>query len=196
MDISKILLNNRESNYIQNNSHYLAADVILIDKSQGNVPPILYQLKKEEFDQIDQFYTKSGDYFFQNPFTRIGIINSIEETKKMITLDDGSTVSYNYLIVIFEYSDNEINYLQEEIFKTSLHTLIDAICLRKKIVPSSLFTIYYSILNQRLDCTIELEPNNLNLSEIKQLAERSIPKQLNSNLSNSPIEKLLFIVQI
>ena len=91
------------------------AEVVLMDKTNEAVTPLLYQLKKEALYGNDDLATLPRDVVTMqsDAFMMIGEVVEIDKKKKMITLSNNNTVSYNHLIVAVgsksQFSDSDHN---------------------------------------------------------------------------------------
>lgn len=117
-------------------SQHFFAEVVLLDKTQEALNPLLYQLKKEAICGNDDLASIPKEFvnIQQDAFMMVGEVVGFDKKKKFITLSNGNTVSYNYLIVA---ANPQSSYTEVELnreFSDGLQSLIDA--LRVKKVPT------------------------------------------------------------
>ncbi len=73
----------------------LHSEVVLLDRSQDPLQPVLYQLCKD-INEIKASHTIQLD---KDAFSPLGLVLSIDRTRKQIILENGTTVTYMYMIV-------------------------------------------------------------------------------------------------
>lgn len=112
----------------------LFAEVVLIDKTQPSLNPLLYQLKDTALPLEQQLpFLKQGFLGPQDAFVHLGDVASIDKKKKQIILNNQTIVAYNYLIIAsgsksnFSHSEHELE------FCNGLQALVDAMRMRRKI---------------------------------------------------------------
>ena len=117
-------------------SKHMVAEVVLIDKSQSALRPLLYQLKKNSLSEtsVDKAIQDGGLVSVdRDAFMMVGEVLSIDKKKKMIHLSNQNTVSYKHLIVA-----------NDEEFSHAIHALIDALKVQKKIPSLSSLDRYHA----------------------------------------------------
>lgn len=136
MEMGKVVITHPEFKDLQNEPLllHLFSEVILLDKSNSNTRPLIFQLRDElrpslaNFDQLQNF---SGR--FEDAFVYAGEMLELHIEKKSVTLTNGITYSYGRLITAT--SDRTSLEIQ-----TLLHTLKNALLLEtlcvQQIMPT------------------------------------------------------------
>jgi hypothetical protein len=115
---------------------HIFADILLIDKTQDTLKPLLYQIKKDALLETDDFTTlKRNGYFSidRNAFMMIGTVVEIDKKNKMIHLCSEDTVSYNHLILASGIHPPPFGCVKDEEFVAGLHALLEALKVRKNL---------------------------------------------------------------
>lgn len=137
---------------------HVFADIILIDKTQDSLKPLLYQIKKDALVDSDDFMTlKRNGYFSidRNAFMMIGSVISIDKKKKMIYLNNEDTVSYNHLILASGIHPPPFGCAKDEEFVAGLHALLEALKIRKNL-PECLLSPEIHELTEKFRLPIKL----------------------------------------
>jgi NADH dehydrogenase len=116
-------------------SQHIFAEVVLIDKTQKSLQPILYRLKKEPGSSHNDLMDVKRHLtsIQRDAFMLVGDVLSIDKKKKMIYLANNNTVSYNYLIVASGPKHSFEGSNHEEEFAVGLQTLADALKIQKEL---------------------------------------------------------------
>nr|NGY94527.1 hypothetical protein [Neochlamydia sp. AcF84] len=114
-----------------NMSQHAFAELILIEHIPGGAAPLCYILKNDKI--FNEVLPENFQYLLSTldraAFYPIGEVLAINKIHKYILLKDNNSISYNYLIITFSNHYALINYA----FLAGIHTLIDALRVRKKI---------------------------------------------------------------
>lgn len=116
------------------------AEVVLIDKSNDVLQPLLYQLKSDALKHQNDFLSLGKQAFItmeDNAFAMIGEVITINKNKKQIYLKNEITVSYKYLILASGLKQSMIASTHDDELSAGLHTLMRAIRVRNNI-PTAL----------------------------------------------------------
>lgn len=109
-------------------------DIILLDKTQNALQPMLYQLKSDSFiDKNDLLAIKQNFMSLQqrdDAFFVVGEVLSVDKKNKRVYLTDQNTVTYTHLIVISGNKQTFFGSTQDAEFFAGLQTLVDALRLR------------------------------------------------------------------
>lgn len=116
-------------------SQHLFAEVVLIDKTQQSLQPLLYQYTHD--DQIQDPYLLLSKTDFSaldtKSFMMLGEVVSIDKRNKCIILSNDNTVSYNYLIIASGAKHGNLGSELTEEFAPGLQALIEALKIKKEI---------------------------------------------------------------
>lgn len=118
--------------------HRLFAEVVVIDKTDSNTKPLLYQLKDTVLPLEKQLpFLKQGFHpAAHDAFVVLGDVELIDKKSKQIVLNNKNVVSYNYLIIASGSRSNFYNSAHEAEFIAGLQALVDALRFRKKVESS------------------------------------------------------------
>lgn len=162
---------------------HIFADIILIDKTQDSLKPLLYQIKKEALTEGDDFLSlKKNGYFSidRNAFMMIGAVITIDKKKKLITLSNEDTVSYNYLILASGIHPPPFGCVHDEEFVAGLHALLEALRVRKNL-PEYLQSPEIHELTEKYRLPIKLT-----LIEEHSALEKVIQPKISPKTPNDP----------
>jgi NADH dehydrogenase FAD-containing subunit len=137
---------------------HIFADIILIDKTQDALKPSLYQVKTGTLGENDDFFAlKRNGYFSidRNAFMMTGTVVSIDKKKKIITLSNEDTVSYNHLILASGIHPPPHGTVHDEEFVAGLHALLEALRVRKNL-PECLISPEIQELTKKYKLPIKL----------------------------------------
>ena len=99
MELDKIYAVGPQRKDARDVPEHIFADVVLMHRFSNGSQPVLYQLKTE-FISADIESLKYGvDHFTTGSFKFVGSVKLIDKKKKVIYLNDNSTVTYRHLIV-------------------------------------------------------------------------------------------------
>lgn len=182
------------------NSQRTHAKVVLIDRATTDLAsPQCYILKNDiNFDEndIENLNQKFQD-FLKEDFILIGEIVSINKASKYVLLKDQNTISYEHLIIA---SGNHYSLLSYE-FLAGVHTLVDAIRVRRKIpsaFPEGIRPFPKNTAINKQMRSSKANKNDLTFpKKIENIQNRKINKfQLSSSPTLSNSNKRLYEVQI
>ncbi len=143
------------------------ANVVLIDKTNHALPPILYRLKEDSIapeDIISAFNSHGFRYMQEAEFIFIGPIATLDKKGKQIALVDKNFVTYNHLIIAS--SQRSSSGLDKE-FSAGMQALMHALSIRSKIPPS--FPSSFEV--QEFET-----PQNVTLFDSKRTLQKDIEK--------------------
>lgn len=105
-------------------------DVVLLEKSSTQT---LYQLNAEAVQKPIDYQTIKTNFLTMrhDAFIKMGTVQTVKRKSKMVVLDDGNTVTYNYLIVVSSPHHFIADSLNDHECSAALQTLIDALRTRK-----------------------------------------------------------------
>jgi NADH dehydrogenase len=117
------------------NSKY---DVLLIDKTNHHLfQPLLYQVASASLSPADiAVPIREILSSYSNITVLMGEITSIDKDKKLISLRNGDTVGYEYLIIALGARHSYYGHDDWEKFAPGLKTLSDALQIRERILMS------------------------------------------------------------
>lgn len=113
---------------------HIFVDVVLIDKSNEILQPLLYQLKNEAMHserELEQFRRNGYMSLDHNAFAMIGEVLTIDKKKKQIYLKNEDTVTYKHLITASGLSPTQIGSIHDEELTAGFHTLTEALRINK-----------------------------------------------------------------
>lgn len=171
------------------------AEVIFIDRTNSSTIQICYILRNDKiFNDADIENFTQGQYTFsQDDFIQVGEVIIIDKRQKFVILKNQNSISYNHLIIA-SGSHNSLIYE----FIAGVHTLVDAIRVRKKI-PSAFAETRKSIAGKRKMKSSKTNSSDLNFpKKIDNVKTRKMGKQRENESSctlNNP-NKRLYEVQI
>ncbi|MFQ5729596.1 MAG: hypothetical protein ACE5GN_04465 [Waddliaceae bacterium] len=114
----------------------IIAEIVLIDRTNGILHPLLYQLRRDALDQQNDISTIHNYDFTtieSNAFAMIGEVLTIDKTKKQIYLKNEITVTYQHLIMASGLKQSMQGSTYDEELSAGLHALMEAIRVRKNI---------------------------------------------------------------
>jgi NADH dehydrogenase FAD-containing subunit len=154
---------------------HIFADIILIDKTQDSVNPSLYQIRKDTINENDDYLAlKRNGYFSidRNAFMITGTVVLIDKKKKIITLSNENTVSYNHLILANGIHPPPDGCVHDEEFVAGLHALLEALRVRKNL-PEYLRSPEINELTKkyRLPIKLSLVDEGTTLSQIEKVVQ-------------------------
>lgn len=120
-------------------SQHIFVDVIVIDKSNDILNPLVYQLHSDALSQQDNssaFYHSNFLKLEDNAFIMIGEVLVIDKTRKMVHLTNQMSVSYKHLIIASGIKNTLHGAAQEEEFSVGVHALWEALRIRNNIKDS------------------------------------------------------------
>lgn len=111
----------KDLKHTQLNQHFYV-EVAMIDQNPTGSMPVLYQLNNERFSEDLDFLRQEFISLPHPAFTLLGEVKEIHMSKKSLTLRNGQSVTYKYLILVagVDQKDEEA---------TVLHTLKDALMI-------------------------------------------------------------------
>lgn len=115
---------------------HIFVDVVLIDKSNEILHPLLYQLKNEAMRserELEQFRRDGYMSLDHNAFAMIGEVLTIDKKKKQIHLKNEDTVTYKHLITASGLSPTQIGSIHDQEMTAGFHTLTEALRINKNI---------------------------------------------------------------
>ena len=178
-------------------AQHFFAEVVLLDKTNESVSPLLFQLKKEALYGNDDLATISKEMIsmHRDAFMMVGEVVEVDKKKKTIFLSNNNTVTYTHLIVAVgtKHSFSESDYNKE--FSDGLQTLIDA--LRVKKIPTNFETLALMDADRRTPRVSSFEPTQGLFSlDIQRLVSHKILKEKGNSfaLSLNGIDKRLYEV--
>ncbi len=110
------------------------ADVVLIDKSNTALHPLLYQLKNDALHSthdLSQFKRDGYLSIDHNAFAMMGQVLSIDKNKKQIYLQNEDTVSYKHLVLASGLSQTNLGAVHDEEINSGFHALTEALRVKK-----------------------------------------------------------------
>lgn len=172
------------------------AEIILIDRSSSESSQTCYLLKNDRIFNQEEFETYKQVFynFDKNDFHPVGEVLSIDKSSKTIILKDQNSISYNHLIIASGSHYSMINYE----FLAGVHTLVDAMRVRKKI-PSAFYKAFKSTpVEKRKMKSAKTSSKDFNFpKKIDNLKARKMLKmQLNESSNTLNTTKRLYEVQI
>lgn len=120
-------------------SQHVFADVVVIDKSNEFLNPLVYQLNSDALSEQDDdsaFYHPGLLKLQDNSFAMMGEVLSIDKSKKMVHLTNQMSVSYKHLIIASGIRHSLLGSTQEEEFSVGVQALWEALRIRKNITSS------------------------------------------------------------
>ena len=108
-------------------------DIVLLDKTQNALKPVLYQLKSNSFiDKNDLIAIKQNFLSLQrdDAFQIIGEVSSVDKKNKRIYLSEQNTVTYTHLIMVSGNKQAIFGSTHDSEFFAGLQALVDALRLR------------------------------------------------------------------
>lgn len=114
----------------------LFAEVVLIDKTQNALNPMIYQLKNTALPSFENILNWKADSISLHGdfFTLLGEAVTIDRKKKQILLSNNNVVAYQYLIIAS--GTKPVFTFEDEKFMAAFQALIEALRVKQKI-PSS-----------------------------------------------------------
>ena len=112
------------------------AEIVLIDKTNGILHPLLYQLRTDALEKQNDISTIHNADFTaieSNAFAMIGEVLTIDKSKKQIYLRNEITVTYKHLIMASGLKQSMQGSAYDEELSAGLHALMEAIRVRKNI---------------------------------------------------------------
>lgn len=107
--------------YRRPNSYHLHIETVILDKTTAPAEPCLYQLNDTQ------------NLNCEHPvFYRLGTITEINTHKKIITLDDGTLITYDHLIIASGPQNLWHTSTPTHEFAGGIHTLSEALRLQDK----------------------------------------------------------------
>lgn len=172
------------------------AEVILIDRS-NDLNQMCYLLKNDKaFSGLDGEGNLNQNLpnFDKNDFQVVGVVVAIDKKNKYVTLKDENTISYNHLIIASGPHYSMISYE----FLAGVHTLVDAIRVRKKIPSAFPKAVKSSQSEKRKMKTAKTSKSDMNFPrKIDNIKARKINKQkTNDTIPLGNTNKRLYEVQI
>jgi len=113
---------------------HIFADVVLIDKSNNVLQPLLYQLKKEGShteNDLKDFRRNGYMTLDQNAFAMMGEVIKIDRKKKLIHLQNEGSVSYKHLILASGLQQTSLGSVHDEELAAGFHALTEALRVHK-----------------------------------------------------------------
>jgi hypothetical protein len=116
-------------------SQHIFTDVVLIDRSNEILHPLVYQLQSDALSSHSDsaIYPQGLLKLEENAFAMIGEVLSIDRTKKLITLTNHITVSYKHLIVASGLRQTVLGSNYEDNLAYGVTALIEALRVRRNI---------------------------------------------------------------
>lgn len=108
----------------------IVSDILVIDRTDRRVvhAPV-YQLKQDTAAQLKEGYSDAIMHGHDKPFALLGQVSEIDKSRHMLTLDNGSKVFFNYLIIV----TGPVGHSGDVgIFEAGLHALVEALKLRRQ----------------------------------------------------------------
>lgn len=165
-------------------AQHLVADIVLIDKQQDSLKPLLYQLRNE-INASDLTVDSHGLVRLPHgAFTMLGEVISIDKKKKIVYLSNENSVGYRYLIIATHTKVNRTSSMREDEFCIGMHALLEGIKIQKNL-PKSLVTpfgnFYYEAVRKIQNCTfLKVSVSSLRTSlpkNVEKVAQNSIPQE-------------------
>jgi NADH dehydrogenase FAD-containing subunit len=135
-------------------SQHFYADVVVIDKTQTGMKPLLYQIKDEALSQ--NLYNEDGAAITlaYGSFVMMGEIVTIDRKAKIIRFSSSTgnnviqnTISYQHLVIASGLRHAVGSIDQAEAFCKGLQTLIEAARIKNKL-PEGKFSPYGSLISK------------------------------------------------
>jgi len=159
-------------------SRHTLVDVVIIDKTgRDGLNPLVYQLEEDmatllatDVSEVDTLLRSH-----ENPFLLMGEMVKMDRPKKKITLSNGNTIVYQYLIMVTGALVETSSGNREE-FAAGVQALLDALKLQAQ-VPSHFATAQSddATLTESDSRMIVVEPTaQHSICDVEQIAQESI----------------------
>lgn len=176
-------------------------DVVLLDKSQSMLQPVLFQLKDNALSNVEDYHYSQNSGFtpiHRDDFMIVGEVIQVEKQKKLIHLKENITVSYNHLIKVSGSNQHGHKSGPDGDYTAGFQALVSALRLRKNVLKA-LTTGERNFLSEKerlahLSVLSVYDPSEKN--PCQAIAKLVLPKVTIPNTSLASLDKKLFEVQL
>jgi hypothetical protein len=121
-------------------SQHLFTDVVLIDKSNEILHPLVYQLHSDVLSEdCNGIYQEALLRLEENSFAMLGEVLFIDKTKKLITLTNNVFVSYKHLIIASGLRQAVLGSQYDDDLSDGFNALFEALRVRRNITQALCF---------------------------------------------------------
>lgn len=181
-------------------SPHIYAEVLLIDKSNEILHPLLYQLHSDALSHKDgssAYYQPGIMPIEDNAFAMIGEVLSIDKTKKLVYLTKNMTVSYKHLIVASGLKQSVLGSSHDDKLSAGVNALVEALRVRRNIPEALTFPemnhLGFNRSNKNRNAQIKIA-RDIPLKNIQNILDLYTDKPLDRTLGGT--EKRLYQVQL
>ena len=111
------------------NSECLYAEIVLLDRSNEQMRPVLYQFRN------DRIQKNASEGIEKNAFILLGEVDTINRQKKEIYLSNYRTVTYKYLVAASGLRQTSLGDLHDEELSAGVLALWEALRVRDNSFP-------------------------------------------------------------
>jgi hypothetical protein len=173
------------------NPEYLHAEIVLLDRSNEQMRPLLYQFKN------DHIHKDSFDSIEKNAFIIIGEVDSINKKKKEIYLTNYRTVTYKYLVAASGLRQTALGDIHDEELSAGVLALWEALRVRNNSFPPLNSSTQYEQSKKSTSLPQVTQQQSEGAEHVQKVATpKAFGKTSESSSSFSSSEKRVYELQL
>lgn len=193
-------VNLRDIKY-QPSSPHIFVDVVLIDKSNEILHPLLYKLHSDTLAQQEKnntFYQSNVLPIEDSAFALVGEVQSVDKEKKIIYLSNNVTVSYKHLIVASGLKQSVLGSAHDQELNAGVNALAEALRVRKNTTEALIFPELNHFASDYKDKAYIKKPHNVSLKSVHNILHQPhiINREKSLNMTLGSFDKRLYQVQL